>query len=282
MRSPFHHPFPEQETDESILSKEENAEDDALEAPQGLIPASDLPSAADALEDLFREDPPPQPSVEAPTPEVPKPTIRELLLEEEEFSLGDAATETVRETEPASESAAVTDILAETEAARTTAAAVPAQPQILRESGKLADGDIPTAVDVPAAIADPETSQKPVVDLAELIRGDEAEDDESELDPRINRSGSAEKQAAVVPPPTGSCVEHESTQAVEPAHVAEASLEAESPRDARRPLEGEAPVEAKPSLKLRTPSDSDGATDVGRAPEMTLATEGVLENVPGP
>src|SRR5215470_6606986 len=185
MRSPFHHPFPEQETDESILSKEENAEDDALEGPQGLIPASDLPSAADALEDLFREDPPPQPSVEAPTPEVPKPTIRELLLEEEEFSLGVAA---------------ITDILAETETARTTAAAVPAQPQIVRESGKLADGDIPTAVDVPAAIADPETSQEPVVDLAELIRGDEAEDHESELDPAINRSGSAEKQAAVLSP----------------------------------------------------------------------------------
>src|SRR5215470_16676278 len=100
MRSPFHHPFPEQETEESILSKEENAEGGALEAPEGLIPASDLPSAADALEDLFREDPPLPPSVEAPTPEVRKPTIRELLLEEDAFSLGDVTTETVRETEP--------------------------------------------------------------------------------------------------------------------------------------------------------------------------------------
>lgn len=74
----FRHPFPEQETDEAMISNEENAQTTDAIVPEGLISASELPSASQTLDDLFREDASEPSGVEAE-----RPTIRELLLDEE-------------------------------------------------------------------------------------------------------------------------------------------------------------------------------------------------------
>jgi len=58
-----------EEAEGATLLKDEHSAEQADTTPEGLIPAAELPSAAEALEDLFREDS--SASVSAPSPEEP-------------------------------------------------------------------------------------------------------------------------------------------------------------------------------------------------------------------
>jgi uncharacterized protein YjbI with pentapeptide repeats len=208
MKSLFRHPFPDQEADEPSVSKQENPQSATPEPLEGLIPASDLPSAAGALEDLFREDEPPQPLVEPQ-----KPSIRELLLEEEEVSKeAAAAIDIPRGTETASEIAATSE-----------------QPSAAGPDTKKESGD-PPAVDTAAAVRGSEPNEALTVDLAELVR-DDATKGETSL-PSSAAGASAELEMAAT---------------VEAAPQVETPLETESPTEAEPTPETKITKEADPA-----------------------------------
>ena len=67
MSSLFRPPLSE-EAEGLSVSNEEHAGKRGVESPDGLIPATELPSATDVLADLFREDSPPPPLEQSEKP----------------------------------------------------------------------------------------------------------------------------------------------------------------------------------------------------------------------
>ena len=241
MRSLFRHPFPEQEANEPTVSKEECAENGAVEVPEGLIPASDLPSAANALEDLFREDAPPQ-----PVSERPKPTIRELLLEEEEVSTKSAAGEIPKEIG--------------TTPSRIT-------PRSEQPTTALADAgqhstqgpEKPAAVETAAGATDSEPKDTSVVDLAELIRDDATK----EAEDAVKEDNATTEEVPIASSAAETSVEHDSATVVETSPDAEASVEVGTQLGA----------EASRASTMSSESAAEPLADAERAPETSAAKE---------
>lgn len=249
MRSLFRHPFPEQETDEPTVSKEESAENSAVEVPEGLIPASDLPSAADTLEDLFREDPPAQPVTERP-----KPTIRELLLEEEVSTESAAAGEIPTETETPSPITATPE--------ETATAAPDARPDITENSEK------PAAVETAAAAAsDPQPNDALIVDLAELIQ-DEATNEE-EL--AVEGDNATTEEVPIASPVAEASVEHDSATVIETAPDREAWVEVETQLGTETSCASVSETSPESEPEAVPPADAQQASETNTANETEPA-----------
>jgi uncharacterized protein YjbI with pentapeptide repeats len=201
MRSLLQSLFSGTETEESTVSKDERSEErpegrseqETIEAPEGLIPASELPSAADVLEDLFRNDAPPPPvehvaHIHQKDESAPRPAITSIPPIPDESVVEPAP---VAEPEAPSEA----DLVASTDVALD---ALP-QPETLPQPEKTSASEVPfTTVSSPDGDISPEVALS--IDLAE-----QAVDEAAKREPppaSVVASAPAESvPAAAAPPP---------------------------------------------------------------------------------